>query len=316
VKVSVLIKAYNHERFIARAVDSVLAQHTDFPFEIIVGEDCSTDGTRDVLLGLRDRHPDRIRLLFRARNLGNIRNLTDTLGACRGAYVALLDGDDFWTSANKLQTQAAYLDANPSFSSCAHNALMVDESAQSALGPYCPWQQSRAITLRRMLISDPVPTSSVMFRRGLFGEFPRWYYTVMMGDWPLHVLNLAHGDMWYDGSVSACHRVHSGGLWSGAEPVRRRMARIEIYERLNEELGFVHDRLIRDRIARQYLALAEHYADTGDAVRGLEYLRRAVRTCRWSPRVLLRRSFLKLLPGQLKHRVYGRGVTESTGPLP
>jgi len=153
VKVSVLLKAYNHEPFIARALASVLEQRTDFPFEIVIGEDCSTDGTRAVLLGMRDRDP-RIRLLLRDRNLGNIRNLTDTLAACRGEYVALLDGDDYWTSADKLQTQAAFLDAHPHYSSCAHNAVVVDATAQSVLGTYRPPHPSHAITLRRMLIGD------------------------------------------------------------------------------------------------------------------------------------------------------------------
>ena len=299
MKVSVLLKAYNHEPFIARALASVLEQRTDFPFEIVIGEDCSTDGTRAMLLGMRDRDP-RIRLLLRDRNLGNIRNLTDTLAACRGEYVALLDGDDYWTSADKLQTQAAFLDAHPHYSSCAHNAVVVDATAQSVLGTYRPPHPSHAITLRRMLSGDPVPTSAVMFRRGLFGEFPAWYYTIMMGDWPLHVLNLRHGPMWYDACVWGAHRVHAGGLWSGANTVRRRTARIEIYRRLNEELQFAHDALIRRRIARQYLALAEHYAGVGDARQMRECLRQALRACRWNPRVMLRRSFLRLLPELLR----------------
>src|SRR5262245_721255 len=316
VRVSVLIKAYNHEPFIAAAVEGALAQRTDFAYEIVIGEDCSTDGTRDILLRLRDRHPERIRLLLRERNLGNIRNLTDTLGACRGEYVALLDGDDYWTSSVKLQQQVAFLDTHPSFSSCAHNAVVIDPTGQ-VVGTYCsPTQPSHAITLRRMLVRDPVPTSSVMFRGGLIGAFPDWYYTVMMADWPLHVLNLRHGDMWYDAQAAAAYRVHSGGLWSGAEPVRRRTARIELYERLNQELGFAHDRLIRSRIARQYLALAEHYLRAGDPRRGRECVRLAVRTCRWSPRMLLRRSFLQLLPGLLRQGAHGRSVAGSAGPQP
>jgi glycosyltransferase involved in cell wall biosynthesis len=308
VKVSVLIKAYNHEPFIARAIDSARQQRTDFAYEIVVGEDCSTDGTRSVLQTLRDKYPDRIRLLLRQRNLGNIRNLTETLQACRGEYVALLDGDDYWTSPVKLQQQVGYLDAHPDFSSCAHNAVVVDATAQAELGTYRRPHRSHAITLRRMLMSDPVPTSSVMFRRGLCGEFPAWYYTIMMGDWPLLVLTLRHGNMWYDSQVAGAHRVHAGGLWSGAQPERRRRARIEIYERLNEELRFAHDRLIRGRIARQYLGLAEHYWKAGDAVQARECVHHAVRSSRWSPRLLLRRSFLRLLPGLLREAVHGRGA--------
>ena len=316
MKVSVLIKAYNHEPFIARAVESALWQRTDFAYEIVVGEDCSTDRTREVLRGLRDQYPERLRVLLRERNLGNIRNFIDTLSACSGDYVALLDGDDYWTSPRKLQQQVAYLDAHPTFSACACNAAVVDASGQHVIGTYCPEERSQAIDLRRMLISDPVPTSTVLLRRHLIGEFPAWYYTIMMGDWPLLVLALRHGDLWYEAQIAAAHRVHSGGLWSGAEPARRRLARIEIYEHLNAELGFAHDRLIRDRIARQYLALAEQSQQAGDPPRADEYVRRALRTARWSPRLMVRRSFLRLLPGLLKQRLQGRRVTGSAGPLP
>ena len=312
MKVSVLIKAYNHERFIADAVESVLEQRVGCDYEIVIGEDCSTDGTRAVLLSLRDKYPDHVRLLLRDRNLGNIRNFTDALRACRGEYVALLDGDDYWISPLKLRHQIAFLDAHREFSSCAHHAVVVDESARSFLGTYHRQGRSHVITLRRMLMSDPVPTSSVMFRRGLFAEFPDWYYTVMMGDWPLHVLNLAHGNMWYESAVLAAHRVHPSGLWSGADPVRRRTARIEIYWRLNEELGLAHDALIRARIARQYVALAEHYAENGDIIRARECVRHAVRAYRWAPRLLLRRSFLKLLPDVFRQ---SRRISGSAGLL-
>ena len=106
IKVSVCMITYNHERFIAQAVESALMQETDFDYEIVIGEDCSTDGTRQVLLDLHDRHPDRIRLLLREKNIGASHNFVGTLEACRGEYVAFLDGDDYWTCPNKLQKQA------------------------------------------------------------------------------------------------------------------------------------------------------------------------------------------------------------------
>src|SRR5262249_15215081 len=142
-------------------------------------------------------------------------------------YVALMDGDDYWTSPVKLQQQVAFLDAHPEYSSCAHDALVVDENGQPVEGKRRP-RRSHVITLRRMLISDSVRTATVMFRRDLFGEFPSWYYTVLVGDWPLHVLNLRHGNMWFEGRVAAAYRIHSQGLWSSAAFVSRRMARIAV----------------------------------------------------------------------------------------
>jgi glycosyltransferase involved in cell wall biosynthesis len=300
VKASVLITVYNREKFITQAVESAVHQQTDFAYEVVIGDDCSTDRTREILLRLRDTYPGKIRLLLWKRNVGCVRNLADTLQVCGGEYVALLDSDDYWTCRGKLQRQVALLDAHPEFSSCAHEAVVVDEAGQVVAGGQRPRRHSHAITLRRMLISDVVPTSSVMFRRGLYAAFPDWYYTVKLQDWPLHVLNLLHGDMWFDAQVASAYRLHSGGYWSGAPPVSRRMWRIEIYERLNEELGFAYDGLIRRRIARQYLALAEEHGRSGDTVRMGECVVRAVRTCGWDPRVLLRRSFLRLLPALLR----------------
>jgi len=300
-RVSVLVTAYNHVRFITQAVESTVGQRTDFAYEVVIGEDCSTDGTREILLSLRHKYPDKIRLLLRQRNLGNVANLAETLGSCRGEYVALLDGDDYWTSPAKLQRQVDFLDSHPEFSSCAHDVLIVDESGRIVVDGE-PRRRSHVIDLPRMLSSDSVRTASVMFRRGLFAELPSWYRTVLVGDWPLHVLNLRHGNMWYDAHVFAAYRIHSGGLWSSAAFVSRRLARIDVYHRLNAELGFAHDRLIRRRIARQYLALAEHYAREHDVARMRESVRQAVQTGGWNPHLLLHRAFLRLVPPLLKAR--------------
>src|SRR5918998_6653247 len=100
MKVSVLVTTYNHEKFIAQAIDSILAQKVTFDYEIVIGEDGSTDTTRDIVLTFRRRYPKRIRLLLPQRNLGFYGNIIfeQALEACRGQYIALLEGDDYWTS--------------------------------------------------------------------------------------------------------------------------------------------------------------------------------------------------------------------------
>ncbi len=105
IKVSVCMVTYNHARYIAQAVESVLAQRTDFPIEIVVGEDCSTDGTRGILVDLARRNSQTIRLRLAEYNQGGSSNFFGTLAACRGQYVAMLEGDDFWSSPDKLQKQ-------------------------------------------------------------------------------------------------------------------------------------------------------------------------------------------------------------------
>jgi glycosyltransferase involved in cell wall biosynthesis len=115
MKLSVAMITYNHERFITQALESVLAQRVNFDYEIVVGEDCSTDDTRAIVMYFHRRYPGRIVPLLREKNIGGARNIELTLAACRGQYVAMLEGDDYWTCEDKLQRQVDFLDANPDY---------------------------------------------------------------------------------------------------------------------------------------------------------------------------------------------------------
>ncbi|MCW5971562.1 MAG: glycosyltransferase [Blastocatellales bacterium] len=114
MKVSVLLMTYNHQRFIAQAIDSALTQRTDFAYEIVIGDDFSTDATREIAIEYQQKYPERIRLVLPPQNLGFDGNLIfiETLRAGRGEFVALLDGDDYWSSADKLQRQVDFLEAH------------------------------------------------------------------------------------------------------------------------------------------------------------------------------------------------------------
>ena len=128
MKVSVLVITYNHEKFIAQALDSVLMQETDFIYEIIVGEDCSSDQTRKIVLAYGEKYPDKVRLLLPEQNLGMMYNFITTYRACRGQYIAILEGDDYWTSDRKLQKQVDFLDSHQDCTACFHNVNVVYES--------------------------------------------------------------------------------------------------------------------------------------------------------------------------------------------
>jgi len=112
MKVSILIVTYNHEEYVASAINSVLMQDVSFDYEIVIGEDASTDRTREIVLEFQERYPDKIRALLRdaadaesdrAAGVGGKRGFVNGLKACKGQYVALLDGDDYWTDPRKLQ---------------------------------------------------------------------------------------------------------------------------------------------------------------------------------------------------------------------
>ncbi|MBT8400666.1 MAG: glycosyltransferase, partial [Rhodothermia bacterium] len=117
-KVSVCLRTYNQVDFVSDAIESVLNQTTSFGFELVVGDDGSSDGTLDRIARYRRQYPAIIRLLPSETRLGGRRNLVRSIAACRGDYIAMLDGDDFWTSDQKLQLQSDLLDAFPEISAC------------------------------------------------------------------------------------------------------------------------------------------------------------------------------------------------------
>jgi len=111
-KVSVLMLTYNHAQYIQKAIDSVLEQVTDFPLELVISDDCSTDETTAIITEYQRKYPNLIEVLYNRTNTGVLSNFAKAWSACRGAYIALLDGDDYWVCKRKLQLQADYLDTH------------------------------------------------------------------------------------------------------------------------------------------------------------------------------------------------------------
>ena len=130
VKVTIWLSTYNQEHYVAQALDSILMQKTDFPFEIIAADDCSTDRTRDIILDYQKRYPGKIVTFFPKHNLGGCRKLTCCIdaGLFRGEYLSYLEGDDYWLGENRLQKLVDFLEANPEYSRVAHRRKVVDEN--------------------------------------------------------------------------------------------------------------------------------------------------------------------------------------------
>jgi glycosyltransferase involved in cell wall biosynthesis len=216
-KVSVCMVTYNQERYIAQAIESVLAQETNFRIEIVIGEDCSTDATRLIVRDLAERHPDRIRPLLHERNLGGKQNFMRTYGACQGEYMAILEGDDYWTCPYKLQRQVEALDARPDWSICFHPAAIIYEDWRKAPGLWPENWEKPESTIIDLFDKCYIPTNAAMFRHRLFSKFPNWFADLYIGDWPLHILNAAHGNIGFQPEVMSVYRVHEKGVWSSLD---------------------------------------------------------------------------------------------------
>ncbi|MDD2272157.1 MAG: glycosyltransferase [Desulfuromonadaceae bacterium] len=235
MKVSVAMVTYNHEKFIAKTLDSVLMQQTAFEYEIVIGEDCSTDTTRDIVSEYKRNYPDKIRLFLNEKNMGMHANGAQVLQACTGEYIAMLDGDDYWTSADKLQQQVDFLDRHHGCSACFHDALIVAEDGSEEPRRYRE-KQKEFSTVDDVLVDNFIPTAAVMFRRRLTEELPAWADSLKMGDWVLHILNALHGPIGYIDKTMSVYVVHRGGVWSMKSRQDHAVAMIELFEALDRHL--------------------------------------------------------------------------------
>jgi glycosyltransferase involved in cell wall biosynthesis len=252
VRVTVVVTTFNHERYIAQALDSVLAQEIDGGFDVVVTEDCSTDGTRTILREYEARHPERIRLLLSPRNLNTNEVLRRALEVTASQFVALLDGDDYWTSPRKLATQVRLLEERPELSMSFHNVQVVYEERPGAAHAFHLERPNERLSspipkpismLPDLLPGNFIQTCSVVLRRDMLPRpLPEWYDGLALGDWPLYVLLAERGPIAYVDEILAAYRVHPGGHWSGN---LSRMQRVEdvasivrIYEVLDRHLEF------------------------------------------------------------------------------
>lgn len=269
---------YNHELHIAQAIESAVSQQTQFPYEIVIGEDCSTDRTRAIVVDFHKRHPDTIRLLLHEKNLGGIGkwNFVETLATCRGQYVAVLEGDDYWTSPRKLQKQAEFLDGHPECSACFHDAWVLSDGTALRPTHFCPADQKAFSGLEDLLRRNFVPTCSVMFRRGLFEQFPEWFFRVKMTDWPLNILNAQYGLFGYLDETMGAYRVHQGGAWMTRSLVERSFAEVEAYELLDDYFDHKYTDVIAAEIHRRFFFLADGYDAHADLANARFYFKRYV----------------------------------------
>jgi len=241
-KVSVFMTTYNHERFIAQAIESVLEQKTKFDLELVIGEDCSTDGTRKIVAEYARRYPQRIKAMFRETNLGMMANGIQTMKECSGEYIAMLEGDDYWIDPYKLQRQVDFLDAHPLYSLCCHCYKIYDEEKKN-WDPddgnqklFADTEEGKDITTDIFLnyrIDWLIHPLTVVFRKEMFdiGISAKYKH---FSDVPLFYHLIAKGKGRRFNFVGGVYRRHRGGIYSGQSMTAKAelciLAARELYE--------------------------------------------------------------------------------------
>lgn len=203
--VSVCMLTYNHEEFIAEAIEGVAKQKCPFRIELVIGDDCSTDGTSWIIVELANKYPGLIKLLKRPTNLGLSENFRDALNNCTGRYIAICEGDDYWTDPQKVAKQVEFMEANPDYSMHFHNSEMIymDRSHPSELttGPTATDYSFQDFLERRLVVG----TQSMLFRRDALPILPNHF---IVFDWVLFLIISHNGKVRFANEVMSVYRKH------------------------------------------------------------------------------------------------------------
>jgi glycosyltransferase involved in cell wall biosynthesis len=205
---------YNHEPYIAQAIEGVLMQKTAFPIELIIGEDCSTDRTRDIVLNYQRNYPEIIRVITSDKNIGMRNNGLRTSKACRGRYMAFCEGDDFWLHPLKLQKQVDLMEAN-GLALCVHSADYLNPDNQ--IETKHPLPSSSIVSPEEIIKKSGgfFATGSYVFRKESILPLPDWFFSVTpVGDYYLTILAANNGPVYFLKESMCVYRVISLGSWS------------------------------------------------------------------------------------------------------
>ena len=225
--ISIVVTTYNHEKYIAQCLDSILMQQTSFPFEIILGEDKSSDTTREICKQYAKQYPDKIKLFLRSRkdviyingNATGRFNFLENVKAAKGKYIALCEGDDYWTDPLKLQKQVDLLENKTNLIACHHWQKIAVEKEGAFIEKDAPknghgYFAEKVATVKHIFNNQVrVKTRTLMFRNIINAQFfPSWIYKVAFGDVPLSYLLGQHGDFGFIDEEMAVYRQTNVGV--------------------------------------------------------------------------------------------------------
>lgn len=247
--VAVYMICYNCEAYIAQAIEGVLMQQTHFAVKLFIGDDASTDNTAGICKSYQAQYPDRIELIQHPKNVGAVQNAQSVYKACfssGAAYIAMCEGDDYWTDPLKLQKQVNLLDANPQYALCFHEAVLLNMQ-KGALETYAQYHQDVYATKEVLQIGAFVPTLSIVFRTAGF-QFPDWYFKVSIGDIALVLMNSLKGDIVLLREKMGVYRKHEKGMSieMEANQIQLSLESVKLLHYFNLHTQFKYDHIIQE----------------------------------------------------------------------
>lgn len=214
ILVSINCITYNHEKYIAKAIEGFLMQKTDFEFEILIHDDASTDRTQEIIKEYQKKFPDKINPILRDENqyskgIKRIGYFNNHLRA-KGKYIAWCEGDDYWTDPYKLQKQVDYMEENDDCMLVFHNAEKISDLDKKSKGFMIPLDlKNKKCSVKDVLELDFIPTASVVYRKKSLDNPPDWYFSAIVGDLPGNLISISKGFAYYIDECMSVYRVEN-----------------------------------------------------------------------------------------------------------
>jgi glycosyltransferase involved in cell wall biosynthesis len=274
--VSINCTTYNHEDYIADAIESFLMQKTNFKYEILIHDDASTDRTAEIIKEYEKKYPDVIRPIYQIENQYSkgIKKISYKFNSTRakGKYIALCEGDDFWTDPYKLQKQVDYMDRNPDCSMCVHAAYKVTPEKRKMKLHIRPNIGNKIFSVEEVIEGGGglFATNSIMYSREKGIERPPFYENAPVGDYPLAIYLALQGTVYYIDEFMSAYRVGVQGSWTSftfsdhRKTITHFQKSIDMLDEINNYTDFLYDKAIERRkrdIEFKYLLAQGRYSE-------------------------------------------------------
>lgn len=255
--VSICCETYNHAKYIRQALDGFLSQKTDFSFEILIHDDASTDGTQSIIEEYYTRNPDLFKPIFQTENQHS-KGISIwrkyQFPRAKGKYIALCEGDDYWTDPLKLQKQVDFLESHPDYSMCFHNAILHTETGNEKDRLFADLS-SREYEMKENIDRWIIATASTVFRRSVlvsaFYKECQKSSKLIVGDLPLFMSCFKCGRVYGFSDAMSVYRLHSDGWTQKAyKPTKIAIKLIEQELELKRIFGGYFDEIYKINIAK------------------------------------------------------------------